>query len=208
MVGIAETGPQATIRPRTSDLLRALAQTAPERVSIGLVAGTLEDRGLGIVVLCLALPNCIPGPYLPGFSTVLALPIIWLGLQLALGRRHAPLPAFLQRVSFRRARFVGFVDRAVPFLTRIERRLKPRPSWLTGEFSLRCLGGVLIVYGLVLAVPMPFGNIPIGIGVAVLALGLIEEDSRALLWGIALGVVGCLWQLLLVTVGVQVIDLL
>lgn len=195
-----------TIRPRTSDLLRGLAQAAPERVTFSMIAGVLEDRGLGIVVLCLALPNGIPGPYIPGLSTLLALPIIWLGLQLTIGRRRAPLPPFLARVSFRRQRFVGFVTRATPWLVRIERWLGPRPSWLVTETGLRCLGIVLILYAIVMAVPIPFGNIPIGLGISVLALGLIEEDTRALVIGLIVGVFGCLWQLLLATVGFRVID--
>jgi hypothetical protein len=195
-----------TLRLRTSDLLRALAQAAPERVSLSLIAGALEDRGLGIVVLCLALPNGIPGPYLPGLSTLLALPIIWLGLQLALGHRKASLPGFLRRVSFRRSRFAGFIARATPWIVRIERWLGPRPSWLTTAVGLRCLGIVLILFALVMAVPIPFGNIPIGLGISVLALGLIEEDSRALALGLVVGVVGCLWQLLLATLGYRVLD--
>jgi hypothetical protein len=195
-------------RPRTSDLLRGLAQAAPERVSLSLIAGALEDRGLGIIVLCLALPNGIPGPYLPGLSTVLALPIIWLGLQLALGRRRAPLPVFLRRVSFRRSRFVGFVNRAAPWIVRIERWLAPRPSRLISGPGLRCLGVALILFAIVMAVPIPFGNIPIGLGISVLALGLIEEDSRALALGLVVGVLGCLWQLLLGAVGFRVIDYL
>jgi hypothetical protein len=195
-----------TFRPRTSDLLRALAQAAPERVSLAMIAGALEDRGLGIIVLCLALPNAFPGPYVPGLSTVLALPIIWLGLQLAVGRRRAPLPGFLRRVSFGRGRFVGFVHRANPWIVWIERWLGPRPSWLINGAGLRCLGIALTLFAIVMAVPIPFGNIPIGLGIAMLALGLIEEDSRALALGLIVGVLGCLWQLFLGTVGYRVID--
>jgi hypothetical protein len=195
-----------SLRPRTSDLLRGLAQAGPERVTLPMIAGVLEDRGLGIVVLCLALPNGIPGPYVPGLSTLLALPIVWLGVQLAIGRRRAPLPGFLRRVSFRRQRFAGFVGRATPWLVRIEAWLGPRPSWLVTESGLRCLGIALIVFAMVMALPIPFGNIPIGLGISVLALGLIEEDSRALVFGLMLGVLGCLWQVFLATVGFRVID--
>ncbi|HZT89923.1 MAG TPA: exopolysaccharide biosynthesis protein [Stellaceae bacterium] len=195
-----------TLRPRTSDLLRGLAEAAPERVSLAMIAGALEDRGFGIVVLCLALPNAFPGPYIPGLSTLLALPIVWMGLQLVLGRRRAPLPAFLGRVSFSRSRFVGFVNRATPWIVWVERQLKPRPSWLTRGAGLRSLGGMLILLAALMAVPIPFGNIPLGLSIAMLALGLIEEDSRALAVGLAAGVVGGLWQLFLGTIGFRVID--
>jgi len=190
---------------RASALLRALAQSAPERVSLGAIGEALGHRRPGIVILCMALPNCIPGPYLPGFSTVLAVPIIWLGGQLALGRVASGMPGFLRRVTFTRERFVRFVDRAAPWLIRMERWVERRPSFLTTAAGRRCLGVILVLYGIVLAVPLPFGNIPIGFGIAVMSLGLIEEDSRALAAGLAIGVVGCLWQLLLATLGFKAI---
>ena len=136
---------------------------------------------------------------------VLALPIIWLGARLAFGGGMGGLPGFIGRVSFRRRRFAGFVRHAVPWLVRMERWLGPHPSFLTTPAGLRWIGAILVLYGIVLALPMPFGNIPIGLGIAIIALGLIEDDSRALYAGLGIGVLGCLWQLLLVTVGVGVI---
>jgi hypothetical protein len=192
---------------RTSELLAALAASAPERLSLGLIGGALGERQLGIVILCMALPNCIPGPALPGFSTVLALPIIWIGGQLALGLGGAGLPRFLRHRTVSRRRFIAFVLRATPWLVRMERWIGPRPSFLTTVPGQRCLGVIFALYGLVLAVPMPFGNIPIGCGIAVLALGLIEEDSRALGIGMAIGVLGCLWQMFLVMVGIRAMAL-
>jgi hypothetical protein len=193
---------------RTSALLRALASAAPERVSLGAIGDALGRRRPGIAVLCLALPNCIPGPYIPGLSTVLALPIMWIGAQLALRIGVAPMPKYLHRLTFSRERLVRFVDRAAPWMIRMERRVGPRPSLLTTPGGRRCLGLVLVLYGIVLALPIPFGNIPIGFGIAVLALGLIEGDSRALGWGLAIGVFGCLWQVFLVTLGIKAITAL
>jgi hypothetical protein len=193
---------------RTSALLRALADAAPERVSLGAVGDALGTRRPGITVLCLALPNCIPGPYLPGLSTVLALPIMWIGAQLVWRIEVAPMPRFLHRLTFSRERFVRFVDRVAPWMIRMERRVGPRPSVLTSPGGRRCLGLVLILYATVLALPIPLGNIPIGFGIAVLALGLTEGDSRALGWGLAIGVFGCLWQLFLVTLEIKAITAL
>jgi hypothetical protein len=193
-------------RLKTSELLRALARSAPERVSIELIADALGDRRFGIVVLCLALPNGVPGPYMPGFSTVLALPIIWLGLQLALGKRRPRLPRLIRRVSFRRQRFEAFVNRAGPLIARLERWLAPRPSWLTEAGGQRCLGLALIVFAIVMAMPVPFGNLPAALAISVLALGLIEGDSRALRLGLLFGFLSCLWQAALVTFGIAMFD--
>ena len=191
-------------RARTSALLRELAAGAGERISLEELGAALEDRAFGILVLCLALPNAVPGPYIPGFSAVLALPIVWLGLQLALGRSEPRLPGFLRRRSFTRARFARFLDRATPLLLRIEGWLGPHPGWLTEPRGHRFLGLALVVYGFGLSLPVPLGNLPVALGISILALGLIEEDSRALRWGLAAGLLGCLWLLALVSFGVAV----
>jgi hypothetical protein len=187
---------------RASALLRGLADTAPERVSLGAVTAALEERGIGIAVLCLALPNALPGPSLPGISALLALPIVWLGLQMARGRDYPRFPRWLRERSVGRRRFVGLVGRAAPLLDRLERWLGPRPGWLTRGPGRRLPGLALILYGLVLAMPIPLGNLPIAVAITVLALGLIERDSRALLSGLVLGVLACLWNALLVGIGV------
>jgi hypothetical protein len=193
---------------RTSGLLRALADAAPERVSLGAVGDALGRRRPGIAVLCMALPNCIPGPYFPGFSTVLAVPIIWIGAQMALRSGEPRMPGLVYRITVSRERFGGFVRRAAPWMIRMERRVGPRPSALTTPAGRRWMGLALVFYGLVLALPIPFGNIPVGFGIAVMALGLIEGDSRALAAGLGIGVLGVLWQVLLVTLGMKAITAL
>jgi hypothetical protein len=188
--------------PRISELLRGLAAAAPERVSLAAVTAALRERGIGIAVLCLALPNALPGPYLPGVSTLFALPIAWLGLQLAGGRDDPILPRWLRERAIERRRFVELVARTAPLLDRIERWLGPRPGWLTRRRGRRLCGLALIVFASVLAMPIPLGNLPIAVAIAVLALGLIERDSRALVSGLVVGAAACLWNALLLGVGI------
>lgn len=183
-------------------LLRSLVRSAPERMSLGEVVMALEDRGFGVIVFCLALPNALPGPFIPGFSTVLALPIAWLGLQLLLGWEYARLPGFLRRRSIDRGRLARFVDRAVPLIGRFEGWLEPRPGWLTRGQGRCLLGGALILFGFFLALPIPLGNVPVAIGITVLSLGLIEQDSRALALGLVSGLIGCLWDAGLIALGI------
>jgi hypothetical protein len=188
-------------RARASAVLRGLADEAPERVSLGCVTAALEERGIGIAVLCLALPNALPGPTLPGLSAVLALPIVWLGMQMARGRDQLQFPRWLRARSVGRRRFVGLVARTAPLLDRLERRLGPRPGWLTRGSGRRLAGLALILYGLVLAMPIPLGNLPIALAITILALGLTERDNRALASGLVLGALACLWNALLVGAG-------
>jgi hypothetical protein len=190
---------------RTSQILRKLARDAPESITMGGLAAALEDRGFGFAILLLTLPNIVPGPYIPGFSTILSLPIIVLGVQVMLGRDYPNLPRWVRERRLKRDRFVAFVERAAPFLARLERWLGPRPGWLTTPAGERLLGAALIFYAGVLSLPIPAGSIPLGLGVSFLGLGLIERDSRALLCGLVVGGVGCLWDVLLVSFGVAML---
>jgi len=188
-------------RASASALLRGLADTAPERVSLGDVTAALKERGIGIAVLCLALPNALPGPSLPGISALMGLPIAWLGLQMARGLDYPRFPRWLREWSVGRRRFVGLVARAAPLLDRLERWLGPRPGRLTRGPGRRLPGLALILYGVVLAMPIPLGNLPIAVAIMIVALGLIERDSRALLSGLVLGALACLWNALLIGIG-------
>jgi hypothetical protein len=59
----------------------------------------------------------------------------------------------------------------------------------------------VVLLSLVLAFPIPFGNAPIAFALVVLALGLMEEDGRALSLGLVLGVLALAWNAALVAGG-------
>ncbi|HYC15242.1 MAG TPA: exopolysaccharide biosynthesis protein [Stellaceae bacterium] len=192
-------------RARISDALDGLRQshTGP-RVSLGDLLDALEDRGFGLIVLALALPNGIPGPTLPGFSALFGIPLILVGTQLLRGWHEPRIPQWLRRRSVTADGFSRFLDRALPRIRRVERWLRPRDSWLTGVGGGRLAGIGTILMGIVLSLPVPLGNLPIAWSLVVLALGLLEEDSRALLLGLVLGALSIAWNVLVVLGGAAI----
>jgi hypothetical protein len=182
-------------RRRTSDLLRALAAAHPgPRVSLGEVVEALGERGFGILILLLALPNAVPGPAMPGFSAAFAIPLSFLTAQLAGGREEPRLPSWLLRRSMTLAGFRQLVAYAAPPMSRVELWLKPRP----GLPEKRWLGLALLLLTLALAVPIPFANLPPALALTLVALGLIEKDGIAVRVGLVLAVPACLWVAALV----------
>src|SRR5581483_2161473 len=161
-------------RPRgiAAALRRLSEEHRGERLAVADLLRALGDQGFGLLILLLALPNVVPGPVIPGFSVPFAIGIALLGLQLAIGW-HAPrLPGWLKRLSIERRRFERFVLRTEPVLLRLERWLRPRPSGLTEGPGERLVGISLIALSLILALPVPFGNAPMGLGIIIIALGL------------------------------------
>jgi len=71
---------------------------------------------------------------------------------------------------------------------------------LQGE---RLVGVSLIALSLILALPVPFGNAPMGLGIIIIALGLLEGDGRALTIGLAAGLAAALWNATLIVAGAE-----
>lgn len=169
-----------------SVVLWHLAQdTTRERVSIGDLLGALGDRALGALLFVFAFPNVLPMP--PGTSTLLGTPLLFLAVQLLLGRRPW-LPAVVAQRSMTRGDFSSLVTRIVPWLSRAERLLRPRLSGLARRPMEYGIGLVCLVLAVVLVLPIPLGNIFPGIAISLLALGILERDGLWVLGGLVMSV--------------------
>lgn len=161
----------ATVRPTLDDLVRGL-----------------KDRAFGLVLLLFALPNCIPGP--PFLGSIFGLPLLFFGIQLASGRRYPWLPPFIARYALDRETLLSMIARGRPVLERIERVCRPRLAVVTGPRSERLLGLAMTVLAAAVMIPLPFTNFIPAVGIAIIALGLLEEDGVTILVGLAIGLVG------------------
>ena len=192
--------------PSISETLRRLAEGDPEsRISVGDMVAALDERAFGLGVFVFALPNCIPGPVIPGMSALLGLPILLLGLQMALGRDEPRLPRFLLAWNFRCGDFARILARAAPRLARFERLFRPRPGWLVSRAGERLVGVFIVLFALVLAMPIPLGNLPPAWGIVITGLGISEQDNRAVLAGLVLGALGVGWNAVLIAAGWEAI---
>jgi hypothetical protein len=149
-------------RQAFSSVLRALADASRgERVSVGEIVAALGDRAFGAVLLIFAAPNILPVT-LPGTSSVTALPILLVGIQLLVGWRRLHLPDALARRSFARRQLAIVVERLGPWLERAERLARPRWPVLTTPLAERLIGLAVLVLSVILFLPLPSSNIPPG----------------------------------------------
>jgi hypothetical protein len=193
-------------RARISEALALiLVSHTAARISVGELLDALSDHGFGLLILGPALINAIPGPHIPGFSVPFAIALIVLGAQLASGRPSPWVPRRVRRWSVTSSGYARFLDRVLPIIRRVEGWLGARPSWLTEPAGERVIGIAVVLLGIVLAFPIPLGNAPIAFALVVLALGLMEEDSRALSLGLVLGFLALAWNAALVAGGVLAI---
>ncbi len=177
-------------RPRKASdvLVESLQQVQGYDVAIRDLMALMGDRAFGLILLLFALPNCVPGP--PGLGSVLGLPLILFGVQLAQGRPAVWLPEFIGRRRINRDTLLHVVLRGVPILQRLERICRPRWPLLTAPPAERLLGGVVTLLAVGIMIPLPLTNFVPAIGIAVIALGLLEEDGVTVLIGLLIGLIG------------------
>lgn len=162
----------------------------------------LGDRSFGFLLLLFALPNSIPLVGIPGVSTITGMVLIIIALQMIWGARQLYWPESIKRRSFSGKGFKTLIHRAVPWLAKLERLLKPRWLWLVSPKAERCIGGVCLLLALLLILPIPFGNFFPGFAVVILALGLIEKDGVFIAAGLAMTIIsvialgGLVWTII------------
>jgi hypothetical protein len=168
-----------------------VAAGATPEVSIGELIDATRDRAFGAVLLVFAAPNMLPVTP-PGFSIVTSLPIMLVAAQLMLGWRELHVPRWLAARRLPRGKLRAVVERLTPLLRRAERLTRPRLPALVAPLGERLAGAVCLVVGIVLFIPIPFGNTLPGISIGLLGLGLMERDGGL----VALFFVGAVFSVL------------
>lgn len=168
--------PERAKQPRVSDLLEELHDAFPqERVTVRDLIRRLEGRAFGLLLLLLALPMCIPN--IPGISTIFGVALLAPALQMILGRDEPWLPKRVLAWSFQRENLQKAIRGALPYLRRVERYVRPRWTFLTRPPMTIMLGLQTLVLAVVLMLPIPAGNWPPGVTIAITALALLQRDG-------------------------------
>ena len=162
----------------TRALLDAFAVGDPDEVlQLGDVFAGLGKRSFGMLLFVSTLPAFIP---IPGVGGAISGPLVILvGMQLMLGLRTPWLPRFIARHGPHRHAMVRFRDRLSPWLARLERVIRPRASAVLDYRPASVVtGGLLVLLGLLLSLPIPFTNFLFGALLLLFALALLERDGK------------------------------
>jgi hypothetical protein len=174
---------------RTSGLLTALAGLPGERIDVATIVAALKDRTYALLVVLLGLPNCLPMP--PPIPLVCGLVLAFVAAQMLTGRAMPWLPQALLAKSIGKPDLSRAVARAVPVFARLERFSRPRLTMLGGQVAIPVLGLLILVLALGLVVAAPFiGQIPLGLAVCLVGLGLVERDGLFIIAGAIVGAGG------------------
>jgi hypothetical protein len=170
--------------PSVAGTFSDLAASWPhDRIGLGDLMLALRERGFGILLIALAIPNFVPLP-IPGPSAVFGIATAIFSMQLLMGCERPWLPNRLRKLSVARADFAGMIGRALPHLRRWERILHPRLPGLVSPLWERVVGLVCLMLSILIALPIPFTGIPLAVPIIAMALGIIGRDGLFIVGGL------------------------
>jgi len=209
--GRATRGATAVLDDILSDLERASAEAASlasapageatqtePRAKLGDIIDRLDERAFGFLMLLLALPCCLPFVYV--LPQIVALPMLALAGQMAIGRKHPWLPTSLHERTFPLRAFQAVIARAEKYVGWVERFSRPRLLPMTSHVGGQLTGLLLLIPAASILVPLPSTNTAPGIGVAIASLGIIERDGVLVIVGL---LIGFAWVALLLLLGLE-----
>ncbi len=151
---------------------------------LGKIFDYVGERGFGLVLLLLALPNFIPAPI--GVGAVTGPLASFCGLQLLFGLERPWMPRRMRSVRLKRSTFQKTLGVVGKLLRGLEKLSRPRWDSMVGPIGLRITGFLLIGLGIALALPIPFTNYPFGALLILLSIALMERDGvlMVICWGL------------------------
>lgn len=179
-------------------LLRSLEdRTSGEQVSVEAMLNAVGRRSYGPILLLLGFIALSPLTVIPGANWLVALIILLMAGQILFGKKYPWLPSRVLNFEFPRSALIQGIEIAEPYVSQIDRFLKPRLAILTEPpfvqlVALVCIGAALITFPLGL---IPFGPLLPSLTVLLFGLALTARDGVVLiLAGAAL--MGSLWLML------------
>jgi hypothetical protein len=149
-----------------------------EHVTLGAIIDKLDERAFGLLILLLTIPCLVPG--LPGVQ-VIAIPIIMLAAQMALGRSEPWLP---QRVLAAKVKsswltmMADFADKRMRWTLAVS---KQRWTFLASGFGERLVGLAIVLGAITIAIPIT-NTIP-STAITLASVGIIQRDGLFTLAG-------------------------
>ena len=169
--------------PTSAVLQRLLSEAPPDHVSVGWIMERLEERSFGFLMFLLAVIALVPG-----LSTFIGVLFAVPAYQMIVARRSPALPRIATARRLPTPQFARAVDRIAPLLRRAETLIRPR--WPQSFRTTRRMVGItILLLGLTLALPVPFGHILPAFVIMIVALAYLEEDGVVLWLGLVLALV-------------------
>jgi len=173
----------------SSDLLNDIKNHEGEDITFREFLEGFGEGGFALFLAIFALPVALPLPAL-GIASIIAIPLLFLSVQLVLGFNAPWVPNWIGRKKIRMETLKKAIDMVTPILKKIERFLRPRISFLSTRTGEKLIGLFCVICSISVALPFPFTNTLPSIGIVIMAIGLLERDGIVIISGMLAGILG------------------
>jgi len=175
--------------------------SSADRLPIADLMMAMEGVGFGLAVMIFAFGILIPLP--PPFPSLISVPLVIFALQMMAGFKSPKLPPRFSKLTIKRSTLATLVRKASPYIRRVEGILRPRFYFMTKPFAERIVGFFVFAFSTFILLPMPLSNFIPGLGILIIAFGLLGKDGLAVILGIIVGLSGLAISITAVVMGVE-----
>lgn len=165
-----------------SQVLTDVGAVDDPKLTLDELVGAFGERGFGALLLMLGLLSAVIG-VIPGTTTLLGIPILIIGLQLALRRDELWLPRWLLKRDLPREAFAEAAGKVRSRLERVERFSRARLGFMSTDLSEALIGLACVTWAAVLMLPLIGFNLFPSLIVAAFGFGLMQKDGVIMLVG-------------------------
>lgn len=174
---------------RTSDVLSKLAAEPGDQLSVKTILGNLGDKAFALLIVILGVPNCIPMP--PPIPILCGFLLVGVAVQIGMGLTTPWAPRFILARTVAQSHVRRVAASAMPYVLKMERFSRARLHYAWPGFGNILIALMLATLSLGVITAAPFiGQIPWGLAVCLMGLGLVERDGVLIIASIMLALVG------------------
>ena len=190
------------MKPALSNLIRHVFDPGRDPITCGELVDELDRHGMAVILVLFSIPAALPVPA-AGYSTLLSIPLLIIGLRLLAGYDNLWLPAKLRQRPFNTARFNRrLVDAMLRLVQAVERFSSPRLIGLVRAPAMRVVIGLVIcALACSMLLPIPGTNTAPAFGIFLIGFSLLEDDGVLLLAGVLSSLLALFISLLIVFFG-------
>ncbi len=164
--------------------------TRKQGVSLSRLFKLLDKRSNYVLTFVAFFLVIIPLPMPPGFSTILAIPAIFITLQICFSRKRVLIPKCISgcRISKKIIKKIDVSSRK--YLTFVEKLTKKRLLFVVSPKIQHVYNVILLLFALSSAVPIPFLCMIPAIAGVLMSAGMIVKDGILIILSLITGFTG------------------
>lgn len=181
------------------DLVKA---TPSDRVKVSDLVNAMEGAGFGLTLMICSFGVLIPLP--PPAPSIISIPLAIFAFQMMIGLKSPRLPKRIARMTVKRSILITLVRISSPYISRVERILRPRLIFMSSILAERLIGALAFLFSTSILLPIPFSNFIPGLGILIISFGLTSRDGLIMIFGIFVGLIGMIVSAMTIFWGLEV----